>query len=388
MDSEKAMEAVSAAYRDRTAGTAAARRSGERAVGCLGSDVPEEILMAAGYSPIRIFGVPGEPTPAADSYLESAFDPTIRSQLERLLNGAYAGLDRLAVSNSSDSLVRVFYYIRHMRRDNAVSTLPPAYFYDAKFSPFGSSAAYNAGRAKAFVDEVSSWNCLRVAEADLKSAAADCEENRKLLRKMAEYRRGPAPRIKGSDALMIIGASTLMPKAEHSRLLSDILAGLDGKPASAALPLFLSGSLHDEPSFYEAVERAGGTIVDEDHDLGSRLHSGPEIEVDPPDQAAAIAEYYHLRRPSVKKMSVAQHRATLMAQVEESGAAGVVFFIRAYDDAASWDRRALKAALDDEGVPSLLLDKRPYSKEAATADEPELRRFIDGIKAQRGGKQG
>lgn len=386
MDSQKAMETIAAAYRDRTAGTAAARLSGKRIVGCLGSDIPEEILMAAGYTPARIYGVPGEPTPAADSYLESAFDPTIRSQLERLLNGAYAGLDRLMVSNSSDSLVRVFYYIRHMRRAYPASTLPPVYFYDAKFSPFGSSASYNVGRAKAFVGEVSSWSCLDISDDDLRAASAVCGENRRLLRKMAQYRRGPNPRLKGSEALSIIGASTLMSKDEHNRLLSDIVGGLDAKPASTAVPLVLSGSLHDEPSLYEAVEKAGGTIVDEDHDLGSRLYSGPDIEAGSPDQTSAIAEYYHLRRPSVKKMSVAQHRATLLAQVEESGAAGVVFFIRAYDDAASWDRRALKKALDDKGIPSLLLDKRPYSM-GASADEPELRRFIDEIKARRGGAE-
>lgn len=384
MDSQKAMDAIGEAYRDRKAGTAAASLAGKRTVGCLGSDVPEEILMAAGYTPVRVFGVPGEPTPAADEFLESAFDPTIRSQLERLLSGSYAGLDRLAVSNSSDSLVRVFYYIRHMRRAYPASTLPPTYFHDAKFSPFGSSASYNAGRAKAFVDEASSWNCLQVSDDELRAAMAACEENRKLLRKMAEYRRGPSPRIKGSEALAIIGASTLMPKDEFGRLLSAALSGLEARPALAALPLALSGSLHDEPSFYEAVERAGGTIACEDHDLGSRLYSGPEIELGSPDPASAIAEYYHLRVPSVKKMSIAQHRAALLAQVEESGAAGVVFYIRAYDDAASWDRRALTKALDEKGIPSLLLDKLPYSAESA-AYGPELKVFIDGIKARRGG---
>ena len=54
-------------------------------VGCVGADVPRELLHAAGLPPVWLTGTPGQPSADADRYLVTTTDPVTRSHLGRLL---------------------------------------------------------------------------------------------------------------------------------------------------------------------------------------------------------------------------------------------------------------------------------------------------------------
>ncbi|HUV73777.1 MAG TPA: 2-hydroxyacyl-CoA dehydratase, partial [Anaerolineae bacterium] len=103
------------AYHERERAALEWKEQGGQVVGCLGSDVPEELLVAAGVFPVRICGDPEAELQAADRYIERAFNPRVRSQFLRIIDGSYSYLDHLIVSSSSDALVRVFYYLRALR---------------------------------------------------------------------------------------------------------------------------------------------------------------------------------------------------------------------------------------------------------------------------------
>ena len=112
------------AYRERDRAALEWKAQGGQVVGCLGSDVPEEFLIAAGFLTVRVCGDPSASVEAADRYIERAFDPLVRSQFARIVvDGAYSYLDHLIVSHSSDALVRVFYYLREEGAGNALVLL-------------------------------------------------------------------------------------------------------------------------------------------------------------------------------------------------------------------------------------------------------------------------
>ena len=116
-------------HRDRAA--AEFRRKGGRVVGCLGGDVPEEYVIAGGMLPVRIPPDPESGLGEADKYLEACFDPMVRSQFDRIVRGETAKLcDFLAVSNSTDVLVRVYLYLRELRRTEPAAPVPPVAFID------------------------------------------------------------------------------------------------------------------------------------------------------------------------------------------------------------------------------------------------------------------
>ena len=112
-------EKFTRAYRERDRAALEWKAQGGQVVGCLGSDVPEEFLIAAGFLTVRVCGDPRASAEAADRYIERAFDPFVRSQFARIVEGEYSYLDHLIVSRSSDALVRVFYYLRELRGKKA-----------------------------------------------------------------------------------------------------------------------------------------------------------------------------------------------------------------------------------------------------------------------------
>ena len=72
-------------------------------VGTVGTAVPEEVLVAAGAEVVPVTGEPGGATDLADRYVEPMVGKRARSQLQRLLDGTYAGLDLLLCSREEES---------------------------------------------------------------------------------------------------------------------------------------------------------------------------------------------------------------------------------------------------------------------------------------------
>lgn len=77
------------------------KAQGKKVAGILGWDVPEELLMAADILPYRIYGTPDISMKEADQYLEFAFPPVLRSQFEKIIDGANADLMDCLIDRAS-----------------------------------------------------------------------------------------------------------------------------------------------------------------------------------------------------------------------------------------------------------------------------------------------
>ena len=104
-------------YQNRDAAAKAVKAAGGKVLAKLGSDVPDELVLAAGLFPVQVYADPEKELVYTDRILEFAFDPMVRKQFEKLVDGTYKELaDYLAVSNSTDVLIRVFLYLRETLR--------------------------------------------------------------------------------------------------------------------------------------------------------------------------------------------------------------------------------------------------------------------------------
>jgi len=373
-----AIDELACAYRERDRAALEWKAQGGQVVGCLGSDVPEEFLIAAGFLTVRVCGDPGVSAEAADRYIERAFDPLVRSQFARIVvDGAYSYLDHLIVSRSSDALVRVFYYLRDLRRLEPSLPVPDLYFFDFLHSRYRTSALYNRDRARDLKRVVERWCGRPIAPEAIAEAIATCEENRRLLRQLAALRAPGAPRVSGMQALQVIGASMFLPREEHSRLLRAFLAEAKEYPPLPGARLFVTGSAQDHSHFYELVESCGAVVVGEDHDWGNRHFAGEiDTTADPID---AIVDRYHLRLPSASRASVSARVEALVEQVRAADAQGVLFYILEKDDAPSWDFPEQRKALEAAGVPVLLLDRQPYQLADAEGLRRDVGAFVESI---------
>jgi len=372
------LDELTRAYRERDRAALEWKAQGGQVVGCLGSDVPEEFLVAAGFLTVRVCGDPGVRAEAADRYIERAFDPLVRSQFARIVvDGAYSYLDHLIVSRSSDALVRVFYYLRDLRRLEPNLPVPNLYFFDLLHSRYHTSALYNRDRVRDLKRVVERWCGRSLGPDALAEAITTCEENRRLLRRLAALRAQCAPRVSGVQALQVIGASMFLPRQEHSRLLRAFLAEADKYPPLSGVRLFVTGSAQDHTHLYELVESCEAVVVGEDHDWGNR-HSAGETDTtaDPID---AIVDRYHLRPPSTSRASVSVRVMALVEQVRSTGAQGVIFYILEKDDAPSWDFPEQRKALEAAGIPVLLLDRQPYQLTDSEGLRREVGAFVESL---------
>ena len=364
---------------DRGAKAAAAHRAGGgRVVGCLGADVPEEYLLAGGLLPIRIAPDPKSDLEYADRYLEACFDPQVRSQFDRILRPGEKPWDYLAVSNSTDVLVRVYLYLRELRRSEPEAGVPDTAFIDWLFTPSPTFRRYNEARAADFRRKAEEWAGRPITDADLREAIHVLNGERSAMGRICALRQGERPRISGTEALVIAGAGFYMDRAEHRNLVNDLADAAAAWPVIPGPRLYFSGTEQFDLTVYDYLEAAGAVIVGEDQDCGQRYFERLTDPESPPEEA--VAARYIRRVPSPKKATVSRRVEALVCQALEAKAAGVAVCMNRFEEAASWDFPEERRALEAEGIRAEDFCKLPYPAEKDESLKDRMAAFVEELK--------
>jgi benzoyl-CoA reductase/2-hydroxyglutaryl-CoA dehydratase subunit BcrC/BadD/HgdB len=331
-----AFAALKDIYDNRESYLIEAKTKGRKVVGTLGCDVPDEILMAAGYLPVRLYADKEPDLKDANQYLEFSFDPVIRAQFQKIVDGTYYDLvDRIVISNSTDALIRIYFYLREVHHIEPEKKVPPVYFIDWLFTRTRMHQVRNEGTIKRFIEEVESWSGTALTDSEIRAASEVCNENRAALRRFSALRKGMDATVNSSEALVVIGSSLFMDKKDHTELVNKVIEDAKSWEKLSSPKIYMTGSVQENTELYDLVEAEGGCIVSEDHDWGDR-HMDRDVNtgIDP---VRGIVDRYMLRMFSSKKAFVSQRVEALADAVEASGAEGVLFYLRIYEDSPSWD---------------------------------------------------
>ena len=359
--SSSAYQKLKAVYDDRFACAARWRAEGVKTVVSLGSDVPDEILIAARMRSIRAFQEM-EPieTPVADEYLEGRVlsnKPVLR-MFENMVNGRYDALvDHAVISNSDGASYGMYNVLRELRRILPGSRVPPLYFIDLLFTKYHVHMSRNERVVEQFKEAVESWVGFRISEDALRRACAVCNDNRDALRAFDALRWGTPSLVTGTEALVVIGSSLFMEKEAHTALVRELTEEARSWPEAPGKRVFFTGTDQQNTGVYELIERAGGNVVAEDHNWGAR-HYDRNVPLDLP-LTKAIAGRYVLRTSQTSRAFVHERVADIERYVTERQAEAVIFYLSINDDAACWDYPSVKKMLDGHGIPSLLLYSQP-----------------------------
>ena len=367
---------------DRDDRVSAFRADGGKVVGCLGCDVPEEYLLAGGLLPLRIAPDPESDLSAADEVLEACFDPMVRSQFDRILRrDGPKPWDYLAVSNSTDVLVRLYLYIRELRRTEPDTPVPDTAFIDWLFTRSRKFQLYNEARAAEFRKKAEEWAGRPITDEDIREAIRILNGQRAALRRISALRLADEPRVTGTEALVITGAGFRMDRGEHRDLVNQVADAAEHWPILTGERIYFSGTEQYGSEVYEALEMDGAVVVAEDQDCGMRWYEGDTDENLPPEKA--VTRRYMLRSPSPKKATVADRTETLCRAAQAAKVRGVAVCMDMFEEAASWDFPEEKRALAALGIRAAEYCKLPYPP----AKDPELigrlRAFAQSLK---GGK--
>jgi len=375
----KAFCQLKEAYDNREAAAESWRAQGGKVIGELGCDVPDEFIIAGGMLPVHVYADPKKPLKETNKYLEYAFDPVVRAQFEKIVDGTYAGqIDALAISNSTDVIIRIFLYLRELIRVEPEKQVPPVEFIDWLFTRNRLHQVRNEHTLKLFRQAVEKWAGRAITDEEIAAAAKICNADRQALREMAELRHGDEVRINGSEALVIIGSAFFMERQAHTELVKQVVEDAKAWPVLDGPRVFFTGSAQEQTDLYDLIESTGAVIVGEDHDWGDRYYDRDYNESYAPIRG--VVDRYMLRSFSSKKAFVSQRVETLNRQTDAVKADAVIFYTNKYEEAASWDYPSQKKSLEERGIKTAGFFQMAYPMEENEGLKEKVEGFVAGLK--------
>ncbi|MDZ4165446.1 MAG: 2-hydroxyacyl-CoA dehydratase family protein [Smithellaceae bacterium] len=322
-------------------------------MGYLCSYAPEELILAAGLHPFRLFGARGN-IHRADAHLQSYCCSLVRGVLEEALAGKLGFLAGVIFPHTCDSIQR----LSDIWRLQAITPFHADLVLPVKLNT-ESAKIYLREVLSRLKSELEAWRGITITEDDLRGAIAVMNRVRRGLQDIFERRSVSPGILSGADLQSIARASFLLDRRELSDQLARIGDDLRGKGNGTVdngrKRLVLAGGFCDLPEIYGIIEEAGADVVGDDLCTGARAYGGMIDEDKEP--LLAMTERY-LTRPCcpAKHQGLTGRGEHLLRLVREKEADGVVFTWLKFCDPHAFDYPYLKAFLDQAGIPSLVLE--------------------------------
>jgi bzd-type benzoyl-CoA reductase N subunit len=336
-------------------------------MGYLCSYVPEEMIHAAGFTPVRLRGS-SDSLRQVDAHLQSFTCALCRSTLDQALAGELGFLAGTVFAHTCDTLQA----LADLWRMNTGT----GHFVDTVMQPanLGSPAArsYLVSELARFWEHLADFAGHPLSGADLEASLALYDETRQMVQALHVYR----DRLTASDFFAVLDAAQLMPREIFNPLLAELVETLDGRPAREKGPgLYLVGAVLDEPRLLDLIDELGGQVAGDDLCSGSRHFQSRAGGEDP---ILALADYYLARPPCPTKFHPLHDPGDyLLDHLREVGAQGVIFVLEKFCEPHAFDYALSLPHLNQAGVPYLLLElEQTPSLEAART---RLQAFLETL---------
>jgi bcr-type benzoyl-CoA reductase subunit C len=327
--------------------------SRRKIVGTFCSYAPEEIIVAAGGHPLRLFGT-GEKIRLAEAHLQSYCCSLVRGALEDALGDRLSFLDGVVFPHTCDSIQR----LSDIWRLNIAHGFHLDLVLPVKLDT-PSARQYLVDVLNRFRVELGAKLGVAITDDDLRTAIALYNRIRGAMAQIHQLTGDRPGILKGSDLYTLTRTAMIMDRTRLAPLLEEIVSELERAPEEAAETerkrIILSGGVCNHPDIFTVIEEAGGRVVGDDLCTGSRSFSGPIDEKAEP--IAAIAERLLGRVVCPAKHTGLTDRADRLVRLtREKRAQGVVFFLLKFCDPHAFDYPYLKEALDRAGIASMVVE--------------------------------
>lgn len=334
-------------------------------IGVTSNTVPWELLRAAGFQPM-LLSPHRLRTPLADRYMEDVFGARMKGILDFLISEDSAGLSAVVIPRTSEQEHKLYLYLRELMRQQ-LERSPQPILYNLLHARSPEAEAYGLERTRALKITLERLAGQRIEPEALSAAIAEGNAARHAIRDLLQEREGLAPRVRGSEALTLIGAWYFMDRTEYGRLAQEAICEIQTRPPLTGPRILIKGTPLDSADFCAAIESHGAIVVAEDDWWGSRA-AGRDIDttIDP---VRAIFEKYYFDAPSPRVFPSQTADAWFLHKAAEVD--GVIFYLPHEDDVLGWDCPRLCEFLDDRAIPHLMLrDESP----------DEIGAFVQGLR--------
>ncbi len=326
--------------------------TGGKVIGFLLTDVPEELIHAAGFFPFGISGGKRRMS-LADAHLQIWTCSYVRSNLAMALGGELDFLDGLVIPQRCDETRMVMGIWKHQKPLSFMDNFRPPRQVERP-----SAKNYYLGELRRFKKKLEEFRGSEITDEELKQSIRLYNSNRTLLEKLFDLHRQDPSLLSSRELYNIIMASMIISRKKLNRLLNRLLDTLNPKlpeETDCRVKIFISGTFLEPLEIADYIEESGGTIVGDDLKSGSRYFNGNVPEEG--DFLEGFAERQMQKMPSASfDTSTNPRRHFLVNAVKEKNADGVLLLHLKYCEPENFDYYDTKQALKKAGIPVQKID--------------------------------
>ncbi len=351
------------------------REQGERPVAFFCSYTPEEILHAAGLTPVRLMGA-ARTIGHADAHLQAYCCSLARTDLDMALAGELESLEGAVFVQTCDTMMRLSdIWRRNTGFPFHGDLVLPIRMGEEISLPFLVEEVHR------FREQVEAFVRHEISDEALRESIRVYNRNRRLADRLYRLRREKPHVIDGLSATACLVVGFWMPRQAHNEILQRIAENLESVEAEEVdrLPLLVSGSICTTPDLFELLLELGADVVDDDLCCGHRYFDAFADETVAPEDALAKRMWERVNCPA-KHQCLEDRAERLLWQVQACGARGVVFYLQSFCEPHLFDIPYLRKRLQEElGVPSLVLESELQSFSRGQL-RTRLQAFIETIR--------
>ena len=353
---------------------------GRQAIGYMPVYVPRELVHAAGMLPVGILGGGDQlEVIQGDAYYQSYICRIPRSTIELGLTGRLDCLDGMLFPSICDVIRNLSGMWQIMFKDKYVRYFDVPQNYEDEIG-----GKYYVHELEILRDDLGRLRGAPVTDAELNASIAVYNDNRAAIRELYAYRAQKPWQAPTSEVYLLLRAGMVLPPEEHTQLVRDYLAAVDGlpRPKRDNARVVINGTFCEQPplALIKSIEMSGCYVVDDDFMLVTRwLLDDVPADGKPLEElsraflhrSASTAAKYDARREDKGQY--------LLKQVKTRGAEGVVFAAPSFCDPALLERPMLQDVLAKAGVPYTAFKYAENTGQMAPIRE-QAGTFADSIK--------
>ncbi|MBE0649745.1 MAG: 2-hydroxyacyl-CoA dehydratase [Bacteroidales bacterium] len=326
--------------------------TGKEMIGSTCSYTPEELIIAAGAHPFRIFGE-SKGLSHADAHLQAYGCSMVRGMLEDGLSGSLDFIDGVVFSHACDSIQRLSDIWRLNVKSLHFDVLLPVKLDTPLAKSYFTKVI---GRFKKDLEKSFS---IEISESEMKKAIHVMNELRNNLIRLYTLQSQYPGFISGSDISAIVKASMVMEKQEAVDLLTHILDEA-GEIKLADMPsnpkrILISGSICSHPDISRIIEGKNAVVVWDDLCSGTRYFEG--LVPDDKEPLEAIASRFTSRYVCpAKHLGVEFQMENLKKLITQHKVDAVLFMFLKFCEPFSFDYPDIKKALEKMKIPFLMVE--------------------------------
>ena len=327
------------------------KATGKGAVGVMPLYVPEEIIHAAGYLPVGMWGARKKEISRARTYLPPFACSIMQSVIELQLEGVYDILDTVIFSVPCDTL--------KCMSQKWNRPVPAIVFTHPQNRKIAKDAANVFAREEFNIvkEKLEDILDVHISNKAIKNSIAVYNENRAVCREFSDVAAEYAAVVTPSDRHAVIKARWFMEKSRHTALVKELIAALKAEPAPEfkGKKIIVTGIQVEPYDVLDIFQENGFAIVADD--LAQETRNFRQDVPDDDDALMALARAWNeFDGCSLATDANKPKGQMIIDAVKKYGADAVVVCMMKFCDPEEFDYPILLQEFEAAGVKNLYIE--------------------------------